>query len=235
VSTVRVMLVFIALAALTLVALLTAGSSTLAVRTFALDSPNQFPVAVVGHSEHICEGPVISRGPAQAVEIWGTAVGAPAQITVDVKDASSGERLAAGQLDATSVPNAYTARLDVAVAGGRPLRVCLVADAGSLTLLGSPAVRPDVTLTGGKPGLEYSLVLLNDTGQSLLGSLGRAFSRASLFRPTWMGSWTFWLLAAALLGTAAFGAVAIGAAAGADSDGRADAAPPTGETSRQER
>jgi len=235
VSTARVTLVFIALAAAGLVALLIAGSSTLVVRTFALDSPNQFPVAVVGHSGPVCEGPVTSQARAQAVEIWGTAVAAPALLTVEVQDASTGERLAAGRLVATTVPNAYTARLDAPVAGGRPLRVCLIADSGSLTLLGSPAVHPNIVSTGGKPGLEYSLALLDDTGQSLLGSLGRAFSRASLFRPTWMGSRTFWLLAAALLATVALGAVAIGSAAGADSARRAGGGPPARGPNRQER
>jgi hypothetical protein len=215
-STARVTLVFVALAAVALVALLIAGSSTLVLRTFALASPNQFPVAVVGQSGQVCEGPVTSQGRVQAVEIWGAAVATPAHVLVVVQDATTGEPLAAGRLDATAVPNAYTARLVAPVAGGRPLRVCLIPGTGSLTLLGSPAVHPNIVLTGGKPGLEYSLALLDDTDQSLLGSLGKAFSRASLFRPTWMGSWTFWLLAAALLGTVPLGAVAIGAAAGAD-------------------
>lgn len=233
-STARVTLVFIALAAAALVALLIAGSSTLVLRTFALDSPNQFPVAAVGHSEPVCEGPVTSQGRAQAVEIWGAAVAAPAQLIVEVEDASTRERLAAGKFVATTVPNAYTARLDAPVAGGRPLRVCLIADIGSLALLGSPAVHPNIVLTDGKPGLEYSLALLDDTGQSLLDSLGTAFSRASLFRPTWTGSWTFWLLAAALLGTVALGAVSISAAAGADNVGRTRARRPDWEPNRQE-
>ena len=58
-----------------------------------------------------------SRGRAQAVEISGTAVAAPAEVTVEVRDAITAERLAAGRLDATTVPNAYTARLDARVAG----------------------------------------------------------------------------------------------------------------------
>jgi hypothetical protein len=233
-NTARVTLVFIALAAAALVALLIAGSSTLVLRTFALDSANELPVAVVGQSGPVCEGPITSQGQAQAVEVWGAAVAAPAQLTVVVQDASTGEPLSAGRLDATTVPSAYTARLVAPVAGGRPLRVCLIPDRGSVTLLGSPAVHPNIVLTGGKPGLEYSLALLDETGQSLLGSLRRAFSRASLFRPTWMGSWTFWLLAAALLGTVALGAVAIGAAASADNARRTGAAPPDREPNRQE-
>jgi len=73
-------------------------------------------------------------------------------------------------------------------------------------------------MSGKKPGLEFSLVLFSGHGQSLLGALGKAFSRASLFRPSWIGAWTFWALAVALVATIAFGAVAIAAAASADSD-----------------
>ncbi|MFZ0042168.1 MAG: hypothetical protein WAK93_12740 [Solirubrobacteraceae bacterium] len=73
-----------------------------------------------------------------------------------------------------------------------------------------------VVMSGSTPGLEFSLVLLHHTGESLLGSLGKAFARASLFRPAWVGAWTYWALAGALLATIGVGAVAISAAADAD-------------------
>lgn len=217
-SNARSWIPFVVLAGLALIALLIAGSRELGVRTFALNAPNQTPVAVLRPSHPLCQGPVSSRGPAQSVKIWGAAVGGPAGLTVDVSDSQTERLLADGRLRATVKPQAYQTRLSKTVPGGHPLRVCVTADTNSFSLLGSPAAHPNVVMTGGKPGFEFSLVLLHDTGQSFLGSLGAAFSRASLYRPTWVGSWTFWLLTGALVGLIILGAVAIRAAASADGE-----------------
>ncbi|HET9125832.1 MAG TPA: hypothetical protein VFN65_13210, partial [Solirubrobacteraceae bacterium] len=49
---------------------------------------------------------------------------------------------------------------------------------------------------GVAPGTQFALVLTRRA--TFLGSLGTAFSRASLFKPSWVGAWTFWLLLALL-------------------------------------
>jgi hypothetical protein len=56
------------------------------------------------------------------------------------------------------------------------------------------------------------VVLLESHGHVLLSSLGLVLSRAALFRPSWVGSWTFWVLLLALLGTVPLGAITISAA-----------------------
>ena len=66
------------------------------------------------------------------------------------------------------------------------------------------------------PGEKFSLALLSDGDRSLLGSLPTAFSRASLWRPSWVGAWTFWVLAIALLATFGLAVVAVISAAGDD-------------------
>ncbi len=66
-------------------------------------------------------------------------------------------------------------------------------------------------------GQRFSLVLLSDGSRSLLGSLSLAFSRASLWRLSWVGPWTFWVLAIALL--MAFGLVVAAVVRAADDDG----------------
>jgi hypothetical protein len=63
----------------------------------------------------------------------------------------------------------------------------------------------------------FSLVLLNDGSGSLLDSLSTAFARASLWRPGWVGAWTFWGLTVALVAT--FGLAVIAIADGARADG----------------
>ena len=215
----RSWLPFVALAFAALVALLVAGSRGIVERTYALGAPHQNPVAVLSPSQRVCEGPVSSQGAVQGVGIWGSAVDGPTTLAVDVEDASGRTSLTAGRLEATTVPSGYRASLERSVPGGRPVSICVVnVGRNSFTLLGSGAIHPTIVMSGKKPGLEFSLILLKDHRQSLLGALGTAFSRASLFRPSWVGAWTFWVLAVALVATIAFGAVAIASAASADSN-----------------
>ena len=87
--------------------------------------------------------------------------------------------------------------------------------------MGSAVSEPGVTVTGIPAGQRFSLVLLSDGDRSLLGSLSLAFSRASLWRPSWVGAWTFWVLVIALLVT--FGLAVVAVVRAADDD----AAPPT--------
>jgi hypothetical protein len=221
----RTWLPFVALAVLALVALVIAGSRGIVQRTFALGAPHQNQVAVLSASQRICEGPVSSQGSFQSVEIWGAAVDRGTNLAVGIEDASGGGSLAGGRFRAKTAPSAYLVKLARSVPGGRPISVCLVNQGtATFTLLGSAAIHPGIVMSGKKPGLEFSLVLLSDKRQSLLGALGKAFSRASLFRPSWVGRWTFWVLAIGLLATIALGAMAIASAARADSDDGSPAA-----------
>jgi len=206
-----------ALAVIALVGLLVAGSQGLAVRTFALGAPNQYPIALLHPATRVCEGPVTSQGPARSIGIWGGSTGGLARLRVDVQDAGTHRVLASGDLEAPTVENEYTARLARAVIGDQPLRICLTEERNTFSLAGSPAVHPDVVMTGKVAGQEFSLVLLSGT-RSLLSSLPTAFSRASLFRPSWVGSWTFWVLAIALLATFGLAVVAVASADSASDD-----------------
>jgi hypothetical protein len=210
----------IGLAVIAVVGLLVAGSQGLATRTLALGAPNQYPVALLHPTTRVCEGPVTSRGSAQSVGIWGASALGPARLKVDVQDAATDEVWASGEVEASTLESEYTARLTRAVPGDRPLRICLTEDLNTFSLEGSAAVHPNVVMTGKVAGQEFSLVLLSDS-RSLLSSLPTAFSRASLFRPSWVGSWTFWMLAIALLATFGLAAVAVASAVStADEDDR---------------
>lgn len=206
-------LVIVALAGLVI-----AGTRPTAVRTFALGSPDAAVVTTLHPGASTCEGPVSSHGPARGVGIWGASSSPAARVAVVVQDVATGATVGAGAFRAGPVMQAYQVPLDRTVAGGRPIRVCLVARAGSFSVLGSAAVHPRVVMTRA-PGQEFSLVLLSPE-RSLLGSLPLAFSRASLWRPDWVGSWTFWALAGGLLAAFGLGVVAVaGAAAEEDGDG----------------
>jgi len=46
--------------------------------------------------------------------------------------------------------------------------------------------------------VDVALELVRAPERSLLSEVPDMFERASLFRPGWMGAWTFWLLLAAV-------------------------------------
>ena len=207
---------FLAVGVLALVALLVAGTRPSATRGFTLDAPNLMPVAVLGPSARACEGAFAAAEPVRQVSIWGASVIGPSHVGVDVRDARSRRILASGTVRATTHPSEYAASLDRGVPAGRRVRVCLTSRLNSFSLLGAPAPAPGISTRGLKAGQVFSVVLSDR--RSLLSSLGLAFSRASLFKPSWVGSWTFWVLAAALAATLVLGALAIRGAARSDED-----------------
>jgi hypothetical protein len=207
-----------------IVALLVAAMQPTAVRTYALDAPNQYQVALLQPSSRVCEGPIAGQEPFHSLGIWGSAVTKHATLAVEALDASTNRPLSTGQLAAFPLEGEWQIRLAREVTAHLPVRICLTAVAGTFTLVGSPAVHPDVVMTGKVTGRaspqpndeEFSLVLVSDSHRSLLSSLPLAFSRASLWRPSWVGSWTFWVLAAALMATFGLAVLAVVRAAATD-------------------
>lgn len=205
-------LVFVASALVALVVLAVFGLRPLTVREVALDVPNQVQVAALSKGQQVCEGPVTAPTPVQGVGIWGGPISLPSLTTVSLQAADTHRTLASATIRATGAAEHRTL-FKRAIGAGRAVRVCLRETGNSFSLLGSPSIDAHVVMTGAKPGFEFSLVLLRRSGQSLLGSLPKAFDRAALFKLSWVGSWTFWALAGGLLATIVLGAFAIAAAA----------------------
>jgi hypothetical protein len=220
----RVLLPTAAIALITLAGLLIAGSRHLPVRTASADAPNQIPIAALRRGHVVCEGPLISQGAARSVGIWGGAASRQARLRVTVKDASTQQILASGALKAVAQESEWTARLDRDVPGNHPVEICLAGTEGTFALSGSASSDPRVAETGTPGGPRFSLVLLSDGNRSLLGSLSLAFSRASLWRFSWVGAWTFWVLAIALL--MAFGLAVVAVIRAADDDEPRPPGPP---------
>jgi hypothetical protein len=121
-----------------------------------------------------------------------------------------------------SLPGAYgpfTAKLTRSVAGGTAVNVCVSDASGAFKLAGSTPGYSGAAITASEPQKAFSLVMLESHEHSLLGSLGLGFSRAALFRPSWVGVWTFWALLIAVLLTVPLAAVAISAAIRSETDG----------------
>lgn len=178
------------------------------IRVLSLEVPNQATVVTLGPHQEVCEGPIVSPRAFAGVQMFGAA-GGPVSLISQVWNSGHHRLLASGPLIPPS--GQWQARLSHRIAAGVPVVVCLRDEAFQFAVSGSGGSRPGFTMTGpgshGRtipiPGQEFSLNLLSATTPTLLGALSTAFDRASLWRPSWVGSWTFWLLGAGLIG--AFG------------------------------
>jgi hypothetical protein len=182
-------------------------------RVFALRAPSAQSVATLAPGRQACEGPVSAAAPVHAVQTWGATI--VRTIVLDVRVRSGGAVVATGSSEVDDKPSSHTTVLHGTVRGGRKITVC-VANGGDAdySLVGSPTIDPAVAMrvNGKRSALQFSLALLGSPTDTL-SQLHTAFRRASLFRPTWVGVWTYWaLLAGLLLAVAACGAAVIAAA-----------------------
>jgi hypothetical protein len=188
----------VALAAI--LVLLIAGSRTTYVTGWSSRIPAQSAVAVLRPGREACEGPVMSPMATDAVAVWGGPVLAVARVELTLRSGSTRRVLASGRF-ATRATGEHIVALAARIPSGRPLTICLRADVDTFSVQGT--TRPF-----------FSAALLKRA--SWLSALPTAFSRASLFHPSWVGVWTFWLLAVALLASFAAAAVAVTQAAAED-------------------
>jgi hypothetical protein len=244
-SPARPWLVFAGATTITLAVMIVFGLQQIAVRTVSLGVPNTERVAVVKPGAPVCQGPITSPSAARTVEVWGRPASGDPQATVLVRPVSGRGVIAQGLVEpspgsrprdsfsppVTAALFGYRARLNRNIPGGRSVQVCVQAKHGSFALQGWLALAPGVTMTGGKGGLQFSLVLLKPAGSTLLGSLPTAFARASLFKLSWLHPWVFWLLCALLLSTILFGSLAISAAVREEVSGEGVQPPPPAATS----
>lgn len=201
---------------------------------FSVRVPARGFAVLLQPGQQACQKPVIVSSPTGGVEVWlysgpvpGPAVG------VTVSDAR-GELLALGRIPPsnreTTPPKGFPSpislqtRFDATVPAGKRVMICFLnLGKTAVALMGSgrpSATSGAIALPSQSHGNAISLLFLRPQPQSLFSMLPTIFRRAMLFRPTWVGAWTFWLLAAAVLGAFALGAVAVARASSADAEGR---------------
>jgi hypothetical protein len=211
---------FAFLALLASAGLLVAGLRAGPIRAYAVGVPNVKRVAVARPHHQVCEGPIHSQYAFASVVLWGRYVSGKPRVRVWAGEPGATALISAGLVE-RSLPGGYgqfTAKLKASVAGGRAVNICVSDPSGKLRLQGSTPGYSGVTIAGSEPLKAFSMVTLEPSQHSLLGSLSLAFSRASLFRPSWVGTWTFWALLIALLGTVPLTALAISAAISSEDD-----------------
>jgi hypothetical protein len=106
-------------------------------------------------------------------------------------------RLRGGYLD-VSQPSVPVGR----VAPDQPVEVCIRNGGERKVALygGTTAAAPgtDARVEGAETGTDLTLVFERAEPRSMLATVPDVFRRASVFRPGWVGSWTFWALAVLL-------------------------------------
>lgn len=212
----RLLAPVVAIAVIALVVLLLTGLKHREVREYSAQIPGQQAVALLGPSDRVCEGPVSSPRTFTGVGIWGGPTGKVATVQIAALPAGSSRPFATGTLRSTA-GGAQHATLTRPIPAGTGVRICLTGTSTTFSLYGAPTPDRQIAMTGHGHRLAFSLSLVNDR-HSLLGSLPTAFGRASLFKLSWLGSWTFWVLMAGVLASFAVAVVAVASAAGEDSD-----------------
>jgi hypothetical protein len=208
-----------------LVALTVSALQPMQIRAYSLGSPDGGQAAILVGGREACEGPIRVPSAVGGVDIWGNGDG-NAQVAVSVREATTGRVLAGGHTTIPpGPPGAHTIPVRPSIPAGSAVRVC-VTERGPIrfALLGSLPTHPQIRMKvdGKLTFSEFSLVLFEPSRHSLLAALPTAFSRAALFRFSWVGPWTFWLLALALVGTIGSCGWALVAASHADSLDRSE-------------
>lgn len=173
-------------------------------RGFRLRVPSDSQVLVRPGQER-CSSIIRPPGAgADRVRFWARASGAgpTPPIVVFVRRSRTAQTLA----DGTAVvgpPGPRTVRLRGSVAGSRKVVACFL-DVGAVpaVLLPPPGTPMRVTVERSDALADYAdigLELNRRDNRPLLALLPAVFERASLFRPGWVGAWTYWLLLVALV------------------------------------
>lgn len=166
---------------------------------------NTESVVMVEPGEEACR--TLIRTPqagADQVNFWARGAnvdGSAPPITLRVRKGRQSQLLAIARLPAAHAGPRHVA-LRGSVAGARKVAACFTNDgAVSLALTprpGTPTRVVPARLRERTDNVDVALELVRAPKRSLLSEVPDMFERAALFRPGWMGAWTFWLLLAAV-------------------------------------
>ncbi len=161
---------------------------------------------------------------ADRVRFWARASsgGTVPPIVVFVRRSRTAQTLADGSAEAGPA-GARTVRLRGSVAGSRKVVACFLnAGPDRAILTPRPGTPTRVTVERSDALADYADVALElerSDDRSLLALVPDVFDRASLFRPGWVGPWTYWLLLGALvIGVPALLSRALASASAEDGD-----------------
>lgn len=150
-----------------------------------------------------CQAPVLVSSEFSRVRFQvGTYMRRGEPLEVVVRSLRSGRALGRGRLRGgypdVSQPSVPVGRVapeqlvEVCIRNGGQRKVALY---GGVT---AAAPGTDARVDGSETGTDLTLVFERAEPRSMLATVPEVFRRASVFRPGWVGSWTFWVLAGLL-------------------------------------
>jgi hypothetical protein len=241
------LIVAVIVGGLGLAGLLLASLSHQQPTAFSVNLPAGQLTAPVGSGQQACQGPVRASSAFGGVRLWVWPVshqtpGLMVQVrdragnvvpaTMRTDEVPPAPRTPAGDiLSLYPTPTSRTALLTRPIAPGQDVTVCVRnLGPGTASLMGAPAngLSGRFRVAGRPRFIAMSLLFLRPHSRSLLSLLPTAFRRAALFRPTWVGAWTFWMLGLGLLLGFGLAAAAVVLAVRADAAAGGGAGAPPG-------
>lgn len=192
--------------ALGLVALVVTASGDRRDLAFTIGVVPSVAAATLAPGQTVCQTPIsVSESFSRIGLTTGGPSGAGEPLAISVRAADGEPLLGSGE-----IPGRFPDRADLTtavgpVAAGQKVAVCArnTGDGPAIVYGNASGAAPPSQAEQGSRTLQSDLtvVFLEDEDRSILSELPDMLERASLFRPGWVGPWTFWVLAAgALLG-----------------------------------
>jgi hypothetical protein len=199
-------------AAVTLLAVTALGLAGLAVTAagdgrelaFTIGVVPTTPAATLAPGETVCQSPI---SVSEAFSRVGLRTGGPRgegqPLAVSVRAAGATRILGEGRLGGGFPDQANLTTAVGPVAAGQRIALC-VRNTGNRAAIvygnAAGAAPPSEARQGGRTlDTDLAVVFLKERERSMLSELPDVFERASLFRPGWVGPWTFWALSVLVL------------------------------------
>ena len=154
-------------------------------------------VALVVPGRTVCQRDLVAPAGTAGARVTVRTAGKPPPLRVTLE--APGARLRAGSVagyPSGSSPLVRFRPLGKTIEGAR---VCVRVDRGRVGLAGGPSAGHSLLVGGHPRSAQVQVALVRAGSESLLGVVPAAFHRAALFRPGFVGPWTYWLLAALTL------------------------------------
>ena len=189
------------MAAVGLIALLIVAASDDRTTAFSLDVPPGEPVAYLAPHKRACQGPLRPSASFQGVRAYLSTAASPV-LPVTVNNDAGVNRGSGRDADACGRRRGVRSRLTTPVAAHSPIQVCFTnLGPGVVAILGAAATTTSGVLHVGSGATQVAMALVfaRPHPASLLSLIPTLFSRAALFKASWVGAWTFWALCSVVL------------------------------------
>jgi hypothetical protein len=204
----RALIAFALLAVVFVAGLVVSGARRTNTDAFSNTQPLLVYSVKLEPRQSACQTPIAVPTSFDRVDVWLDHAGA-ATLQLTVANAQSGRLLATGTRSIDLTAREQRVALNATVPAGIQGRVCVTNQGPfAVALFGAGKSGVSGTLTSGGSQLPNATAFLfeRSPAHSQLSLLPTALRRAALFKPGWVGEWTFWVLVVALL--AAFGVLA---------------------------